>query len=126
MVYSRGRLNIRPPATPRPYSRSDSVIERSLIFVDLRRDINRSRDVRRRKAPRVPTQEILGEIELKHNCRCRLPQTTLEKAKVKESRKTNWVPNAGSLRGMIEVASVNPGQIYPRRSRDFIFQVANT
>jgi hypothetical protein len=61
--------------------------------------------VRRRKAPRVPTQEILGEIELKDNRCCRLPQTTLEKAKVKESRKTNWVTNAGSLRG-VEVAGV--------------------
>jgi hypothetical protein len=34
--------------------------------------------VRRRKAPRVPTQEILGEIEQKVNRCCRLPQTTLQ------------------------------------------------
>jgi hypothetical protein len=36
---------------------------------------------------------------------CRLPQTTLEKSKVQKSRKTNWVTNAGSLRG-VEVAGV--------------------
>src|SRR5688500_4321956 len=106
MVYSRGRLNIRPPATPRPYSCSDSVIERSLIFVELRRDINRSRDVNRRKAPRVPTQEILGEIELKHKRSCRLPQ----------QRKTNWVPKAGSLRGTLSGRGMDSRrftQIYP-------------
>ncbi len=48
------------------------MIERSLIFVNLRRDINRNRDMHRRKAPRVPAQEVLGEIELKDNRCCRL------------------------------------------------------
>ena len=36
------------------------------------------RDVLRQKAPRVPAQKILGEIELKDNRCCGLPQTTLQ------------------------------------------------
>ena len=55
-------------------------------------------------------KEILGELNRRITVACRLPQTTLEKAKVKEAVKQTGFQNVGNLRGVIEVAGVNLGQ----------------
>ena len=79
MVYSKGRLNISPPATPRPYSCSDSVIVRVFVFEDPPLDINRYRDVLQRKLSRaLPTLVIFRGIELKDNGCCDIEHTKVE------------------------------------------------